>query len=101
MYAFNITIKVDREILEEWLQWQKKIHIPEMMATGCFYEYRFYQLLEHDETDGKTFAIQLLTDSKDNYENYLENYDATLSQKSHQKWESHFQDFRTLLQNVQ
>ena len=31
MFICNFTIKVDNEIFEEWLQWQKEEQIPEVM----------------------------------------------------------------------
>ncbi len=36
MFVYNITTKVDNTIEEEWILWQKKIHIPEILSTGFF-----------------------------------------------------------------
>jgi hypothetical protein len=83
------------------MQWQKQIHIPEMIATGYFYDYRFYELLEHEEEDGKTFVIQFYASSKNDFDNYVENFAEQLRQKSREKWKDHVISFRTLLQNVQ
>jgi hypothetical protein len=101
MFIYNITVKVENEILNEWMQWQKEIHIPEMIATGCFYDHRFYKLLEHEEEDGKTFVIQFYANSKNEYDNYVENFAEQLRQKSIAKWKDHVISFNTLLQNVQ
>ena len=101
MIIYNITFKVDHEKTKDWIQWQKEIHIPEIIATGCFYDHRFYELLEHDEEDGKTFVIQFYANSKSDYENYLQNFAPELKRKSVLKWNEHVLSFRTLLQNVQ
>jgi quinol monooxygenase YgiN len=101
MLIYNITFKVDHEKLNDWMQWQKEIHIPEMIATGCFYDHRFYELLEHEEEDGKTFVIQFYADSKNDYDKYLQNFAAEMKQKSADKWNDHVISFRTLLQAVQ
>ena len=101
MFVYNITVKVENEILEGWVQWQKEIHIPEIIGTGCFYDHRFYELLEHDGADGKTFVIQFYANSKNDYDNYAENFAAQLRRKSTEKWNDHVISFRTLLQNVQ
>jgi hypothetical protein len=101
MIIYNITFKVDHESVKAWMEWQKQIHIPEMIDTGCFYDHRFYELLEQEEEDGKTFVIQFYARSKSNYDNYLENFAAKLKQKSAEKWNEHVISFRTLLQNVQ
>ena len=100
MLIYNITTKVDHTVLDEWLKWQTDIHIPEIMATGFFYEHRFYELLEHDEEEGKTFVVQFLTHKKDDYHEYLHQFAPQLRKKSLEKWGQHVISFRTLLQNM-
>lgn len=101
MFIYNITIKVDHEILNDWIQWQREVHIPEMIATGCFSDHRFYELLEHEEEDGKTFVIQFFSNTRSDYEKYLTEFAPALRKKSLDKWNGHAIAFRTLLQNVQ
>ena len=52
MIIYNVTIKVDETIAEDWLAWMVKDHIPEVMATGCFNAYKMVRLLEIDESEG-------------------------------------------------
>jgi uncharacterized protein DUF4286 len=101
MLIYNITFQVEHEKIKDWMQWQKQIHIPEMIATGCFYDHRFYELLEHDEEDGKTFIIQFYANSKNDYDRYVENFADEMKQKSASKWNGHVIAFRTLLQHLQ
>jgi hypothetical protein len=101
MLIYNITTKVDHEILNNWMQWQREIHIPEMIATGCFFDHRFYELLEHEEEDGKTFVIQFFSNTRSDYEKYITEFAPALRKKSSDKWNGHAITFRTLLQNVQ
>jgi hypothetical protein len=100
LFIYNITVKVDTAIAKEWLQWQKEIHIPEIMETGLFHEYRFYELIDHDEADGKTYVLQCLTSERDNYDKYLKLFAPLLRQKAFQKWGNRFIGFRTLLKEV-
>lgn len=101
MFIYNITTKVDHAILNQWLQWQKEVHIPEIMATGLFTDHRFYKLLEHDDHEGGIFVTQFLTASKEDYDKYLLQYAPQLRQKTLDKWNDKVVSFRTLLQNVQ
>lgn len=101
MIVYNITFKVDHQSVSAWMKWQQETHIPEIMATGCFYDHRFYELLEHEEEDGKTFVIQFYANSKNDYDNYLRGFAPELKRKSAHKWNDHVIAFRTLLQNVQ
>lgn len=101
MLIYNITTKVDYAIIDEWLLWQKEIHIPEIMAIGLFVEHRFYQLLEHDDAEGKIFITQFVARSKSDYDLYLQQFAPMLRQKALDKWTDKVVSFRTLLQNVQ
>lgn len=101
MYLLNITSKVSHDILDDWLQWQKAINIPEIMATGLFENYRFCHLLDHDDDEGKTFTLQFSISSLAKYEKFLEIHDEGLRQKAFQKWGERFLAFRTILQNIE
>lgn len=41
MYIYNITTKVHTSIQEQWVDWMKMHHIPQIMASGCFTESQF------------------------------------------------------------
>ncbi len=101
MFIYNITLRVDHAVLDAWLQWQKEIYIPRIMATGLFHEHRFYQLLEQDETEGKTFVTQFVTNSKTGYNKYLQDFNPQLQKETFAKWGDQVISFCTLLQNVQ
>jgi Domain of unknown function (DUF4286) len=100
MYVYNITTKVENDIVAEWLEWQKEIHIPEILATGFFYEHRFFKLLEQDESEGITFVIQYFAMELADYEEYIKDYAPLLREKAFLKWGSGFISFRTLLKSL-
>lgn len=101
MFIYNISIKVSHAILKEWLQWQKEEHIPEIMSTKLFTDFRFYRLLEQDETQGVTYVIQYLADTKMNYDLYSRDYAAKVKEKAFLKWGSSVIGFQTLMEAVQ
>ena len=100
MFVYNITTKVDHSVLNDWIKWQQEIHIPDIIATGLFLEHKFFHLLEQNEDEGKTFVTQFFKDSKENYENYLQQYAPRLRKQSHEKWAHKIISFRTLLQEM-
>jgi hypothetical protein len=100
MFVYNVTIKVREEIKKEWLQWLQEIHIPEVLATGCFYEATILQLLEIDDSEGPTYAVQYKAESKGAYNQYVDKYAASLKQKSYDKWVDAFIAFRSVMQVV-
>jgi hypothetical protein len=100
MFVYNVTIKVANKISADWLEWLKEEHIPDVMATGCFQEFTLLKLLEVDESEGPTYAVQYKAESKAAYNQYIEKYASALRQKSFDKWGDSFIAFRTIMQIV-
>ena len=101
MIIYNVTVKVESQISAVWMQWLLEEHIPDIMNTGCFYEYRLVRLLEVDDSEGPTYAIQYHARSKSDYNRYMEMHAADMRKKSFEKWGEKFIAFRTLMEVVQ
>lgn len=101
MIIYNITVKVEWSVAEEWVQWMKEIHIPGVLNTGCFEKYQFVRLLQVDETEGPTYAIQYYTPLLSKYDYYLQHYAPSLRKQAKDKWDKKYIDFRTLMQVVE
>jgi hypothetical protein len=101
MIVYNITYMISHEVHDEWLTWMKEIHVPEMMATGLFERNQLLRILEVDETEGISFAVQFFVSNLDNYNNYISNYAPALRLKGTQKWTTQVLGFRTLMEIVQ
>lgn len=100
MIVYNITIKVLPAIEKDWVQWQLEEHIPDIMATGQFTDYKFYHLLEQDEADGVTYVVQYFASSSGQYEKYIREYAPSLREKAFQKWGDQFIAFRSVMEVV-
>jgi len=100
MIIYNVTTKVAWPVHEAWVQWMRDIHIPEVIGTGCFEKHQFVRLLETDEEDGPTYAVQYYAGSMAKYEEYLQLYRPSLRQQILAKWGSHTIGFSSLMQIV-
>ena len=100
MILYNITVKVDAEIHEEWLDWMFKTHIPEMMATGTFLDYRVCKLL-HEEEDGKTYAVQYFSTDLDTLLSYQRNHARHLQEAHANRFPGRYVAFRTVMEILQ
>lgn len=100
MIIYNITIKVDHAIASDWLRWLQAVHIPEVMATGCFKKYQLVRLMDLDETEGPGFAIQYYAEDYTSYQRYLIDYAEGLRQKSFDLWGNRFIAFRTVMEVI-
>lgn len=100
MIIYNVTTKVDESIAGTWLQWLFDEHLPDVMRTGCFSGYRVVRLLEVDDSEGPTYAVQYNAESKADYNRYIELYAPELRQRSIDKWGAGFIAFRSVMEEV-
>lgn len=100
MIIYNVTIKVEQSIADPWLQWLLDEHIPDVLKTNCFTDYKVVRLLEVDDSEGPTFAIQYHAESKADYNRYIEQHADQMRKKSFDKWGDRFIAFRSVMQVV-
>ncbi|HEX8355806.1 MAG TPA: DUF4286 family protein [Segetibacter sp.] len=100
MIIYNITIKVDWIIAEDWLLWMNKVHIPQVLQTECFYKHQLLRLLQVEETEGPTYAVQFVANTLTKYDEYLLHHAPDLNKQVSDKWGDKYLDFRTLMQVV-
>ena len=100
MIVYNISNKVEIAIESEWVQWQQQEHIPAIMASGQFTEYKFYKLLEEENDESATYIVQYFAPAIENYRNYIHNDAPRLRQEAIDKWGNRFIAFRSVMQVV-
>ena len=65
MIIYNVTINVDKNILDAWMDWMQKKHIPAMLETGKFTRALMTQVLVQEEMEGLTFSVQYACPSRE------------------------------------
>jgi len=100
MFIYNITMQVEWSIHEAWLQWMADVYIPETLSTNCFKKYQFIQLMEIDETEGPTYALQLYAETKEDYSRYIQSYAPALNETMMHLWNDKVLTFSTLMRVV-
>ena len=100
MFIYNVTIKIHETIHHNWLKWLKEEHIPDVMASNCFTKATILRLLEIDDSEGPTYAVQYFAESKSLYNQYISQFAAGTRQKSFDKWGDKFIAFRSVMQVV-
>ena len=97
MIIYNVTISVDKPIAAEWLEWMKTNHIPDVIATGLFLEYRILKVVTGENSD-ITFAVQYTLESHAKLEEYQTRFAPTLQQSMLAKYGDKAVAFRTVLE---
>jgi hypothetical protein len=100
MLIYNVTTSVEAGIHEDWLQWMLDEHLPEVLGTGCFEKHQLVRLLDVDETEGPTYAVQYYASSRTKYNQYQERYGNDLRKKVLDRWGGSVISFRTLMEVV-
>lgn len=101
MIVYNVTLNVDEIIKEEWLQWMKEIHLPEVMATGKFISYEMYKIQNHNPSDNSNnYSVQYKANSLEDYEEYVNKFGTALKQKTLEKYGDKILAFRTILEKA-
>ena len=95
---YNITIKIESDIQPEWLEWMKRVHIPDVMATGCFESYRLTRILGDDDEHGIGYAVQYIAPDMHTFENYQKRYANDLQKAHSERYQNKYVAFRTLMQ---
>ena len=100
MILYNVTVNVEKGIEENWVKWMKETHIPEILATGLFHDYKMLRLLNETEGEGETYAIQYFTDGLDKLEQYMTKEAPRLRDEHNRKFQDKCLSFRTFLETV-
>jgi Domain of unknown function (DUF4286) len=98
MIVYNVTTNVTWAIHEDWLGWLRTEYIPYVMQTGCFSESRILRLLEIDEEDGPTYAIQFHASTTESYQRFIEHHATYLHEKAREKWRDQLIAFSSVME---
>ena len=98
MILYNVTVNIDQDVEEEWLDWMKTVHIPNVMSTGLFFDQKIYRLLNEEE--GSTYSLQYFCKSLEDLNHYFDTYAPDLVKEHLEKYKDKHVAFRTVLEAV-
>ena len=99
MIIYNVTVNIEDSVHDVWKKWMIEKHIPDVMNTGLFKEYRFSKVLAQVEGDmGTNYSIQYLCENIEKLQEYHSKHAQALQKEHTDKFEGKFAAFRTLLE---
>lgn len=98
MIIYNVTVGVDKSIVADWLQWMKESHIPEVMKTGMFVQYRILRVISHDDPHSESYAIQYSAATLEHVNQYVAQFAPKLRQDVQERYGDKQVAYRTLLE---
>ena len=100
MFIYNVTVNIDESVHDEWLQWMKSNHVPDVMNSGCFVENKIVRVLHVNDT-GHTYSFQYTFKEMKDIEKYQKDFAPGLQADVKQKYGDKFTAFRTLLEIIE
>ncbi|MFK8101766.1 MAG: DUF4286 family protein [Saprospiraceae bacterium] len=100
MILYNVTVKVEVSVHDEWLQWMKTVHIPDVLKTGFFVEYKMGRILGQDESDGISYSVQYFCESMALLAQYQKEHAVRLQAAHAEKYKNKYVAFRTLIELI-
>ncbi len=97
---YNVTVKIDRTAHKDWVNWMQKVHIPDVMHTGLFTQYKMTKILGDDDEQGFTYAIQYVAESIEKFNEYQVFHAASLQKAHADRYPNKYVAFRTLMEIV-
>ena len=96
---YNVTVNIDLDVHDEWLEWMKDIHIPDVMKTGHFIDYRLSKIIGESE-GGISYSIMYTAKNIQSLNEYQENHAPSLQKEHTEQYRGKFAAFRTLLEVI-
>ena len=99
MIIYSVTIAIQASIEAEWVDWMNKVHVPDVLRTGCFSECDIFKVLD-SEGDEQTYVMQYQCGSIEEYHRYRDNFAPALQKEHTDRFSGRFRGSRQLLEEV-
>ena len=100
MIIYGVTITVEAALEREWLDWMRRVHVPDVLRTRCFREATIYRLVE-PKSDEPTYVIQYQCTSIAEYQRYHDDFAPALQKQHSDRFSGRFRAARQILQETQ
>lgn len=95
--TYRVAIRVDREIAEEWLEWMRTIHVPEVLDSGCFTGCTISRQVEPVESGPRwSFALEYGLPSLQHFEQYQARHADALREAHTRRYAGRFEATRSI-----
>ena len=99
MIIYNVTVSVEESITNDWIEWMKTIHIPEVMDCKIFSKATISRVIAHEDNTN-TFAISYTCNSIKDLHQYQIKFSNPLQQKHIDRYGEKAIAFRTIMEVI-
>ena len=99
MIMYTVSITIEAGIEREWLDWMRRVHVPDVLRTGCFVGSTIYRLVE-PKRDEPTYTIQYQCSSVGEYQRYRDKFAPSLQKEHSDRFSGRFRASRQILEET-
>jgi len=99
MIIYSVTVTIEAAIEREWLDWMQRVHVPDVLRTGCFTGATIYKMFE-PTSDEQTYVIQYQCSAMAEYQRYRDHFAAALQKEHSDRFSGRFLASRQILEEV-
>jgi hypothetical protein len=99
MIIYSVTITIEAAMEPEWLEWMRRVHVPDVLRTGCFSAATIYKSVEA-KRDEPTYVIHYRCSSTKEYQRYRDYFAAALQKEHSDRFSGHFRASRQILEEL-
>jgi hypothetical protein len=99
MIIYRVEITLDAGVELEWLDWMKRVHVPDVVRTGCFSECHIYKVIESTSSE-PIYVMQYKCRSVEEYHRYRDSLAPALQKEHSDRFAGRFRGSRQLLELV-
>ena len=96
---YSVTITLDPAIEAEWLDWMQRVHVPDVLRTGCFLDCGTYRVVGSDAAE-PAYVMQYHCRSLAEYERYRDTFAPALQKDHTDRFAGRFRGSRQVLEQV-
>lgn len=101
MIIYSITTSVKNEHVNEWLKWMQDEHIPNIMRTGYFENFKMYKVrVPTTSSEESTYIINYECESFEKYKEYADTEAARLRANYAAKYSGIAKTARTVIESI-
>ena len=99
MITYSVEITIEPVVETEWADWMRRVHIPDVLRSGCFSECRMHKVIETESAE-PIYVLQYRCASLADYQRYRDNFAPTRQKEHTERYAGRFRASRRLLDQV-
>jgi hypothetical protein len=95
--VYAVTVRLDAAVADEWVEWMARVHIPAVLATGCFSGCSMQREIEGNRAPGReTFVLEYRAASLERLHDYQREHAPALQQAHTARYAGRFDASRAV-----